>query len=155
MSVKFSKDEQMLIDYAKESVIKYNKQRHSKGGIDTIYAFVLSDSGKIYDGACLESTISASVCAERAAIANMFTKETYSSKILCVVIFDPVPKKQEYSSTPCGLCRHVIWEHGNQKTTVICGQYIQKGDNWGFIPQMEKYTPHELYPKPYKAVKWD
>ncbi|MBI4163220.1 MAG: hypothetical protein HY512_00020 [Candidatus Aenigmarchaeota archaeon] len=155
MSNKYNKDEQRLVDYAKESVIKYNKERKSNGGIDTIYAFVLSDSGKIYDGACLESTISASVCAERTAIASMFTKETYSSKIICVVTFDPVPKKQGYSSTPCGLCRHVIWEYGNPKTTVICGQYIQKNSGWEFVPEMEKYSIEDLYPKPYKAVKWD
>ena len=155
MVIELSKDERKLVDYSKKAVVRYNKQRHAKRGIDTIYAFVLSNSGKVYDGACLESTISASVCAERAAIANMFTKETYSSEILCVVTFDPVPKKQEYSSTPCGLCRHVTWEHGNAKTPIICGQYIQRKGAWEFVPEMEKYKPEELYPKPYKMVKWD
>jgi cytidine deaminase len=150
-----SKDERKLVDYAKKAIVEYNKQRHAKGEVDTIYAFVLSDSGKIYEGACLESAISAGVCAERVAIGNMFLKETYKSKIKCVVTFDPVPEKQEYSSTPCGACRHVIWEHGNQNTTVICGQYVQRKSGWEFLPEMEKYTIEELYPKPYKMVKWD
>jgi cytidine deaminase len=155
MAIQLTKEEQKLVDYAKEAVVKYNKQRHAKGGIDTIYAFVLSDSGKIYDGACLESTISACVCAERVAIGSMFLKETYKSKIKCVVTFDPVPKRQEYGSTPCGLCRHVIWEYGNPNTTIICGQYIQRENGWKFVSEMEKYTIKELYPKPYKMVKWD
>ena len=128
----------------------------AKGGIDTIYAFVLSNSGKIYDGACLESTIgSAGICAERLAIGNMILKETYKAKIISVVTFDPVPKKQEKSSTPCGTCRHVIWENGSPNATVICGQYIQRKNGWEFIPTMEKYTIKELYPRPYKMVRWD
>jgi cytidine deaminase len=151
-----TKNEQRLVDHAKKSVIKYNKQRHAKGEIDTIYAFVLSDSGKIYDGACLESTIgSARICAERVAIGTMFLKETYKSRIRVVVVFDPVPEKQEYSSTPCGSCRHVIWEYGTPSTMIICGQYIQKKNGWEFLPEMEKYAIKELYPMPYKMVKWD
>ncbi len=155
MTIQLSKDEQKLVDYGKKSVTKYNKQRHARGGIDTIYAFVLSDSGKIYDGACLESTISAGVCAERIAIGTMLTNETYQSKIRVVAIFDPVPKEQEYASTPCGLCRHIIWEYGTPSTTVICNQYIQQNGKWNFLPKFEKYTIEELYPKPYKMVKWD
>lgn len=156
MAIRLTKDEQKLVDYAKEAIVKYNKQRKAKGGIDTIYAFVLSDSGKIYDGACLESTIgSARVCAERLAIGIMFLKETYKSKIRSVVTFDPVPEKQEYSSTPCGTCRHTIWEYGTPNTTIICGQYIQRKNGWEFLPKMEKYTIKELYPKAYKMVKWD
>jgi cytidine deaminase len=156
MDVQLTKDEQKLVDYAKKAVAKYNAQRKAKGGIDTIYAFVLSDSGKIYDGACLESTIeSAGVCAERLAIGNMILNETYKAKIISVVTFDPVPNEQEESSTPCGTCRHVIWENGSPNTTVICGQYIQRKNGWEFVPKMEKYTIKELYPKPYKMVKWN
>jgi cytidine deaminase len=150
-----TQNEQKLVNYAKKAIVKYNKQRKAKGEFDTIYAFVLSDSGKIYDGACLESTISASVCAERVAIGTMLTKETYKSKIKIVVVFDAVPKKQKYSSTPCGTCRHVIWENGTPNTTIICGQYIKRKNGWEFLPKMEKYTIKELYPKPYKMVKWD
>jgi cytidine deaminase len=155
MTIRLTKDEQKLVDHAKAAIVRYNKKRHAKGGIDTIYAFVLSDSGKIYDGACLESAISAGVCAERIAIGTMFLKETYKSKIKIVVTFDPVPEEQEYSSTPCGACRHVIWEYGTPNTTIICGQYIQRKNGWEFLPKMEKYTIKELYPKPYKVVKWD
>jgi cytidine deaminase len=154
MAIQLTKDEQRLVNHAKESLVRYNKQRNAKGQLATIYAFVLSDSGKIYDGACLESNISAGICAERAAIACMFTKETYSSKIACIVTLAPVPEQQEYSTTPCGVCRHVIWQYGSSKTTIICGQYIQRKNGWEFLPKMEKYTIAELYPKPFKEVKW-
>ncbi len=156
MVIQLTKEEQKLVEHAKGAVVKYNKQRHEKGGIDTIYAFVLSDSGKIYDGACLESTIgSGSICAERLAIGSMVLEETYKSKIKIVVTFDPVPAEKEYSSTPCGTCRHVIWEHGTPDTMIICGQYIQRENDWEFLPKMEKYTIKELYPKAYEQVKWD
>jgi cytidine deaminase len=151
----FNPDEKRLIEHAKKQVVKYNKQRHSKGGIDTIYAFVMSDSGKIYDGACLESDISAGICAERLAIGKMILNETYAAKVKIVVTFDPVPYEQKYASTPCGLCRHVIWERGEPNTIIICGQYIQQRGNWKFLPKMEKYKISDLYPSPYKPVKWD
>jgi len=155
MAIKLTQQEGKLVDYAKKSVIKYNKQRHAKGGIDTIYAFVLSDSGKIYDGACLESTVgTAGVCAERLAIGNMALKETPKARIISVVTFDPVPEEKENSTTPCGTCRHVIWENGNSNTTIICGQYIQQKDGWIF-PKIQKYTIKELYPNPSEMVKWD
>jgi cytidine deaminase len=156
MAIRLTKEERKLIDHAKKMVVKYNNQRNARGELATIYAFVLSDSGKIYEGACMESTIgSGRVCAERVAISSMFTKETYASKIACVVTFDPVPEPQEYGSTPCGTCRHIIWEYGNSKTTIICGQYMQAKNGWKFVPKMEKYSTTQLYPKPYKMVRWD
>jgi len=85
----------------------------------------------------------------------MFLKETYKSKIKIVVTFDPVPEEQEYASTPCGACRHVIWEHSTLGTVIICGQYMYLNDEWKFVPKMEKYTIEDLYPKPFKIIKWD
>jgi len=156
--MKLTKDEKKLVEYAKKAVVRYNKKRHAKGkhewNVDTVYAFVMSDTGKIYDGACLETTVSGGVCAERHAIANMVLNETYRAKIKSIVIPSPVPKVLKKSTTPCGLCRHVIWERGTSNTTVICLQYIQKKNGWIF-PKMDKYTIKELYPNPFEMVKWD
>ncbi|MBI4015423.1 MAG: hypothetical protein HY362_01760 [Candidatus Aenigmarchaeota archaeon] len=150
----FTKEEQRIIEHAKKAVVAYNKRRKAKGGIDTIYAFVMSDIGNIYDGACLETGIgSGSVCAERHAIANMVLEETYKAKLKIVVV-DPVPKIQKVSTTPCGTCRHVIWERGTQNTAIICIQYIRQKTGWIF-PKIEKHTIKELYPHPYTPVKWD
>jgi len=57
MPVKFTLNEKKLIDHAKKTIVKYNKMRSVKGGVDTLYSFLLSDSGQIYDGACFEPNI--------------------------------------------------------------------------------------------------
>jgi cytidine deaminase len=150
----FTSDEKKLIEHAKKAIVKYNKQRKAKGGIDTLYAFVMSKDGGIYDGACFETTISNSnICGERHAIANMVLKETYNTKVKHIAVAEPVPKVQKNSNTPCGTCRHVIWELGTPDTTVICIQYIQQKDGWIF-PKMEKHTIKELYPHPYTPIEW-
>ncbi len=153
----FNSDQKKLIEYAKKAIVKYNKLRKAKGGIDTLYAFVMSDSGKIYDGACFEPNIShATVCGERHAITNMVLKESYKAKIKAVVIADPVPRVQKNSTPPCGTCRHLIWAFGMPATTVILIQYIQRKNDWIF-PKIEKHTIKKLYPTPYEPVKnlWD
>lgn len=149
----FTSYEKILIGHAKRSITQYNKLRRLKGGIDTLYAFLMSNSGKIHDGACFEPTIShATVCAERHAIANMILKESYKAKIKTIVIADPVPSVQKKSTPPCGTCRHLIWEFGMPTTSVILIQYIQRKKDWTF-PKIEKYTIKELYPFPYEPTK--
>ena len=120
MDIELTKNEQKLVEHAKEAVVRYNKQRHAKGGIDTLYSFVLSESGNIYDGGCFEPNIShATVCGERHAISNLVMNEAYNSKIESIVVADPVPRVQGKSSPPCGTCRHLIWQFGKPETSVI------------------------------------
>ncbi len=157
MNTEFTSDEKNLIEYAKKSVIKYNKMCHEKGGIDTLYSFLVSDSGKIHDGACFEPNLAqATICGERHAIANMIFDEDYSAKIKHIVVADPVPEVQEKSTPPCGTCRHLIWQFGTSETSVICMQYIQQKDGWIF-PKIEKHFIKDLYPYPYepKPDLWD
>lgn len=90
-------EEEKLVEYVKEAIVKYNKVRHANGGIDTLYSFLLSDSGKMYDGASYEPNIAhASVCGERCAIANMVLQESYKakSKVLSLQILFPMYKKK-------------------------------------------------------------
>lgn len=153
MEPQFTADEQKLIDHAKEAIVRYNQIRHSRGGIDTIYSFLLSESGKIYDGAALEPNI---ICAERHAIADLTLQESYAAKIKSIVVVDPVPEVQETGSPPCGACRQVIWNHGSPDTTVILMQYIQGKSGWTF-PKLEKFTISDFYPHPYEPNEglWD
>ncbi|MDP3986397.1 MAG: hypothetical protein U1C53_01050 [Candidatus Veblenbacteria bacterium] len=157
MVIDLTQDEQKLVEHAKEEVILYNKIRHKKGGIDTLYSFLISDGGMIHDGACFEPNIAqATVCAERHAIQNMILKESYKAKIKSIVVADPVPSVQERGTPPCGTCRHLIWEFGTPETTVILMQYIQGKTGWTF-PKIEKFSIQELYPHPYEPKEglWD
>ncbi len=157
MDVTLTTEEKKLVEYAKKAVVKYNKIRHANGGIDTLYSFLLSDSGKIHEGGCFEPNLAhASVCGERHAITNLILQESYKAKIKSIVVADPVPKVQENITPPCGTCRHLIWTYGTPETTVILMQYIQGKDGWTF-PKMEKYLAKDLYPHPYEPIEglWD
>lgn len=153
MKIDLSADEKKLIEHSKRSIVKYNKMRHGRGGIDTLYSFLLSKRGKLYDGSCMETNIGhANICAERHAIANLIMNESYGSEIKSIVIADPVPEKQEKSTPPCGTCRHLIWAYGNPKTSVILMQYVMTKKGWIF-PKIEKHLIKDLYPYPYDPVE--
>lgn len=153
MDIDFSADEQRLIAHAQDAVTKYNSIRHSRGGIDTLYSFLLSDSGQMFDGAAFEPNIAHSTfCGERCAIANMVLVESYEAKIKTIIIADPVPSIQDPSTPPCGTCRHVIHQFATSDTTVLSMQYIQLKADWTF-PKIEKWAIAELYPYPYEPVR--
>lgn len=150
---KLTSDEKRLLAYSKKAVVKNNKMRHKNGGIDTLYSFLVSHSGKIHDGACLETNLAhAVVCAERHAIANMILQESYQAKIKSIVVAAPFPKLQQHGTPPCGTCRHLIGEFGAPGTTVVLLQYIQGQNGWTF-PKFEKFAIKELYPLPYQPVE--
>ncbi|OIN88399.1 hypothetical protein AUJ59_03935 [Candidatus Beckwithbacteria bacterium CG1_02_47_37] len=157
MDLELTADEQKLVEYAKQAVVQYNQIRHANGGVDTLYSFVLSDKGNIYDGASFESNIGVDcICGERHAIANMVLQESYTSKIKSIVVADSVPEVQPEGTPPCGNCRHVIWRHGTPDTCVILMQYIMGKSGWTF-PKLEKHLIKDLYPHPFnpKPGLWD
>jgi cytidine deaminase len=153
MNADFSPQELGLIKYSQEAIVKYNQIRHAHRGIDTLYSFLLANSGVIYDGASYEPNIPhASVCAERCAIATMVLMESYEAKIVSIVVADPVPDVLSRSTPPCGTCRHLIWFHGTPATTIILMQYIQGKAGWTF-PKIDKYSIVDLYPHPYDPIQ--
>lgn len=152
----FSNEEKKLIEYAKRAIVKYCKKRRAKGLYDVIYAFVLSDSGKIYSGAPLESNLPlTNICAEAHAISNMCLEETDKAKIKSILVAGPVPKVSRRCIAPCGCCRHLINEFGTPNTTVLCSEFIRLEKGWKVFPKIQKYTIEELYPLPYTPTKWD
>lgn len=158
MEIKLTSDEQKLVDHAKEAVVKYNKSRHAKGGIDTLYAFLITEEGTIFDGAAFDmlDIEHATVCGERHAMANMTMSDYYNKKIKSIVVAAPVPSVQEHGTFPCGTCRQLIWQFGKPDASVILMQYIQGKNDWTF-PKTEKYSIKELFPHPYepRAELWD
>lgn len=67
-----------------------------------VSAAVLSKSGKIYTGVCIDTCSTLGICAERNAIFSMITNgEQDIDKVLCI---PPV----EGRGAPCGACRELM-----------------------------------------------
>ncbi len=69
------------------------------GGVS---AALLSKSGRIYTGVCVDTCSTLGICAERNAIFNMITNG--ESEILRVLAIMPDGK----SGAPCGACRELM-----------------------------------------------
>ncbi|MDE6672906.1 MAG: cytidine deaminase [Ruminococcus sp.] len=67
-----------------------------------VSASILSVSGKIYTGVCIDTCSTLGICAERNAIFNMITNgEHVIDKVLAIM---PDGK----TGTPCGACRELM-----------------------------------------------
>ena len=67
-----------------------------------VSAAVLSKSGKIYTGVCIDTCSTLGICAERNAIFNMITNgENEIAKVLCI-------PPNEGKGAPCGACRELM-----------------------------------------------
>ena len=67
-----------------------------------VAAAVLSASGRIYTGVCVDTCSGLGVCAERNAIFNMITEgESDISKVLCIM-------PDGSNGAPCGACRELM-----------------------------------------------
>ena len=67
-----------------------------------VAAAVLSKSGKIYTGVCIDTCSGLGVCAERNAIFNMITAgEQEIDKVLCIM-------PDGSCGAPCGACRELM-----------------------------------------------
>lgn len=68
-----------------------------------VSAAVLSKSGKIYVGVCVDTCSTLGICAERNAIFNMITSgETEIDKVLCIMPDGSI------GGAPCGACRELM-----------------------------------------------
>ena len=67
-----------------------------------VSAAVLSESGKIYTGVCIDTCSTLGICAERNAIFNMITNG--EDKILKVLAIMP----DGSNGAPCGACRELM-----------------------------------------------
>lgn len=67
-----------------------------------VAAAILSKSGKIYTGVCIDTCSTLGICAERNAIFNMLTYgEQEIDKVLCVL-------SDGSGGAPCGACRELM-----------------------------------------------
>lgn len=67
-----------------------------------VSAAILSKSGRIYTGICIDTCSTLGICAERNAIFNMLTNgEQEIDKVLCIL-------PDGSTGTPCGACRELM-----------------------------------------------
>lgn len=67
-----------------------------------VAAAILSKSGKIYTGICVDTCSTLGICAERNAIFNMLTNgENEIDKVLCIM-------PDGSCGAPCGACRELM-----------------------------------------------
>ena len=65
-------------------------------------AAILSKSGTIYTGVCIDTCSTLGICAERNAIFNMITNgEQEIEKVLCIL-------PDGSNGAPCGACRELM-----------------------------------------------
>ncbi|MDE7364740.1 MAG: cytidine deaminase [Ruminococcus sp.] len=67
-----------------------------------VSAAILSSSGKIYTGVCLDTCSTLGICAERNAIFNMITNGEYEIEKVIAILPDGK------TGTPCGACRELM-----------------------------------------------
>ncbi len=98
--------------------------------VGKVAAAVLSDSGEIYTGICIDSACSLGFCAEHAAIAEMLKHR--QTRIVAVVAV----KANGAILPPCGRCREFIYQvnRANLDTQVILGN--------GRIFPLSELLPH-------------
>ncbi len=71
------------------------------GGVSSA---ILTKSGNIYTGVCIDTTCGLGMCAERNAIANMITNgESEIDKLLCIMSNGSL-------GYPCGACREMLMQ---------------------------------------------
>lgn len=96
-------------------------------------AAILSKSGKIYTGVCIDTCSTLGICAERNAIFNMITNGEYEiDKVLAVL-------PDGSTGAPCGACRELIVQlmPDSYKSVEIMLDYKS-----GKTVTMEELTPH-------------
>ncbi len=87
-----------------EAAKRVQNERKISDYIDAggVAAAVLSSSGKIYTGVCIDTCSTLGICAERNAIFNMITNgENIIQKVIAIM---PDGK----TGAPCGACRELM-----------------------------------------------
>ncbi len=110
-----SESEQQLIEVAAQALTKaYAPYSQFRVG-----AALLTTTGKIYAGCNIENvSYGLGVCAERNAIANAIIAEGSDTIEIRAIA---VTNSQNVPCSPCGACRQVIWEFGQQTQIIFQG----------------------------------
>ena len=79
-------------------------------------AALLSTDGRIFTGCNIEnSAYSPTLCAERCAVAKAVSEGVKEFAAIAVV------GPEDSETTPCGVCRQVLYEFCDESLVVLCG----------------------------------
>lgn len=123
-------DEQVnkLYDTAKSVAIpKTISEQMCSGGVGSA---VLSKSGKIYTGVCIDTDCSLGMCAERNALSTMITNGEYDVNMIIAV------NKNGKVLPPCGACREFMMQLSNSSDIQVVV------DNNGTIMKLKDLIPY-------------
>lgn len=88
--------------YQAAKAVQYDRKISDYVEAGGVAAAILSSSGKIYTGVCIDTCSTLGICAERNAIFNMITNgEQEIKKVLAIM---PDGK----TGAPCGACRELM-----------------------------------------------
>jgi cytidine deaminase len=99
-----------------------------------IAAALVTPTGRVYTGICIDTACSLGFCAEHAAVAEML--KSRESEIHTIVAVDRDGK----ILAPCGRCRELLWQVNprNAETRVIVGS--------GMAATLAELLPRRLRP---------
>jgi len=102
-----SLETQRLLEFNKDHLAKVLTRSYSPFSKFKVAACIRSSSGAHYYGCNVEnSTIGATICAERTAIVKMVSEEGKDAKVTKVYVLS----ETDEPITPCGICRQNIYE---------------------------------------------
>ena len=95
------------MNFSTEKLSKVLQNSYSPFSKFKVASCIESSSGRHYYGCNVEnSSIGATICAERTAIVKMISEEGPSAKVVKVYLLSETPEP----ITPCGICRQSIFE---------------------------------------------
>ncbi len=92
-------------------------------------AAILTKSGNVYTGVCIDTDCSLGMCAERNALSTMITNVEYDVEMIIAVT------KTGKVIPPCGACREFMWQLNNSKDIKVVL------DNEGTVVNLENLMP--------------
>ena len=119
-----------MLDAAKSVMRERHISEYVSAG--EVGAAILSKSGRIYTGVCVDTCSTLGICAERNAIFNMLTNgEQEIDKVLCIL-------PDGSNGAPCGACRELMVQ-------IMAGKYqdieIMLDYSTGRIIRLGEITP--------------
>ncbi len=103
----------------KKAASVINSKKVGEHTIGNVGSVLISESGKVYLGVCIDTSSSLGFCAERNAVGSMITAGEYKVKKMVVVWKDD--KGAAFILSPCGSCREFMRQIDKQnlETDVI------------------------------------